>query len=102
MAVIGFVGLGIMGRDMALNLLRAGHRVLAHDVRPEAVAPLVAAGAETAPTLMQAAEPADAVVTMLPDTPQVEEVVHGPGGLLAYPPRGGIILELITFELESM
>ena len=79
---IGFIGLGIMGGPMAANLLAAGHTVLGYDTQPAAVERLVAAGGKAA-ELVPRRPRADVVITMLPDSPQVEEVVLGPGGVLA-------------------
>lgn len=78
---IGFVGLGIMGRPMALNLTRAGHDlgVLASSAAAEE---LVAHGASRAATVRELAQACEVVITMLPDTPQVREVALGPDGLL--------------------
>lgn len=95
---VGFVGLGTMGREMARNLIRAGHRVRAYDVVPAAVDALVADGAVATAGPADAAHKADLVVTMLPDTPQVEEVVYGDGGLLAAPPAGRLIVDMSTIS----
>ena len=99
---VGFIGLGTMGREMAANLLRAGHAVRAHDVMPAAVDALAAQGAIPAASVAEAAEGADIVVTMLPDTPQVEEVVYGPGGLLAAPPRGRLVVDMSTIAPQAV
>src|SRR3954469_9510747 len=73
---IGFIGLGTMGRPMAGHLLAAGHRVLLHDVGP--VAPeLIAGGGVACKSSKEVAEKADAVIIMVPDTPQVEAVLFG-------------------------
>jgi len=82
MARIGFIGLGVMGREMALNLAKAGHAVVGHDVVPGVAESLAAQGITPARDLAAAAEGAEFVVLMLPDTPQVEEVLTAPGGLL--------------------
>ncbi|HMG51636.1 MAG TPA: NAD(P)-dependent oxidoreductase [Inquilinus sp.] len=103
---VGFIGLGTMGREMAANLLRAGHAVRAYDVVPAAVDALAAQGAVPAASVAEAAEGADIVVTMLPDTPQVEEVVYGsaggPGGLLAAPPRGRLVVDMSTIAPQAV
>src|SRR5215216_2761526 len=96
MAVVGFIGLGVMGRSMAVNLVKAGHEVVAHDVRREAVADLAAQGAKPAASVEEAAARADIVVTMLPDTPQVEEVVLAAGGLAENPPPGRLLVDMST------
>jgi 2-hydroxy-3-oxopropionate reductase len=95
---VGFVGLGTMGREMALNLLKAGFAVCAYDVRKEAIDDLVAQGATGAQSPADAARDADIVISMLPDTPQVEEIVYGQGGLLASPPRGGLLVDMSTIS----
>ncbi|MGW3344623.1 NAD(P)-dependent oxidoreductase [Nonomuraea rubra] len=71
---IGFVGLGIMGSPMAANLLKAGFAVTGYDVSAERVAQLVALGGKAATGVVDAVGGADVVITMLPDSPQVEEV----------------------------
>jgi 2-hydroxy-3-oxopropionate reductase len=96
MATVGFIGLGVMGRSMALNLVDAGHRLRVHDVRREAVADLAGRGAEAASSIAEAAAGADIVILMLPDTPQVEEVVLGSGGLLENPPPGKLVVDMST------
>ncbi|MCC7276365.1 MAG: NAD(P)-dependent oxidoreductase, partial [Alphaproteobacteria bacterium] len=88
-------------RDMALNLLAAGHRVRAWDVVAAAVDGLRAKGAEAVSGIADAAREADIVVTMLPDTPQVEEVILGPGGLVANPPPGRLVIDMSTISPEA-
>ncbi len=97
-ATVGFVGLGTMGREMALNLLKAGFAVCAYDVRGEAIADLVTQGATGAESPADAASDADIVISMLPDTPQVEEIVYGEGGILASPPRGRLLVDMSTIS----
>ena len=97
-ATVGFVGLGTMGREMALNLLKAGFAVCAYDVRKEAIDDLVAQGATGAQSPADAARDADIVISMLPDTPQVEEIVYGEGGLLSAPPRGRLLVDMSTIS----
>ena len=93
---ISFIGLGTMGREMALNLMKAGLRVQAYDVRQEAVDALAALGAIACRSIIAAARDADVAITMLPDTPDVEEVVYCDGGLLAHPPAGGLVIDMST------
>jgi 2-hydroxy-3-oxopropionate reductase len=95
---IGFIGLGTMGREMARNLLKAGHTVRAFDVVASAVDALTSAGAIAASNPADAARGADIAILMLPDTPQVEEVVYGPHGLLAAPPSGRLIVDMSTIS----
>lgn len=79
---IGFIGLGIMGKPMAKNLLAAGHDLVVLDRNTEAVAELVALGAGSAATPKEVAGQVELVLTMLPNSPQVREVVLGPGGVI--------------------
>jgi len=97
-ATVGFVGLGTMGREMALNLLKAGFAVCAYDVRKEAIDDLVAQAATGAQSPADAARDADIVISMLPDTPQVEEIVYGEGGLLSALPRGRLLVDMSTIS----
>jgi 2-hydroxy-3-oxopropionate reductase len=96
MTSIGFIGLGVMGREMARHLVRAGHEVRAYDMKTEAVEELAREGAVAAASVAEAADGAEVVITMLPDTPQVEEVVLGPGGLLQNPPAGRLLVDMST------
>ncbi|HEV7873467.1 MAG TPA: NAD(P)-dependent oxidoreductase, partial [Enterovirga sp.] len=96
MTSIGFIGLGVMGREMARHLVRAGHEVRAYDMKTEAVEELASEGALAAASVAAATDGAEVVITMLPDTPQVEEVVLGPGGLLQNPPSGRLLVDMST------
>lgn len=93
---VGFIGIGTMGREMAINLAKAGHRVSAFDVRREAAQALAPFGIRAAASIAEASRGADAVITMLPDTPDVEAVVYGDGGLLAQPPEGRLVIDMST------
>ncbi|MCG7364191.1 NAD(P)-dependent oxidoreductase [Roseomonas sp. ACRSG] len=101
MARIGFIGLGTMGRGMAANLLAAGHALHVYDVRREAMEEFSARGATAAGSVAEAARDAEAVVLMLPDTPQVEEVVLGPGGLMENPPAGRLVIDMSTISAAT-
>ncbi|MDA8238108.1 MAG: 2-hydroxy-3-oxopropionate reductase [Chloroflexi bacterium] len=91
---IGFIGLGIMGRPMARNLLRAGHRVVVHDVVAAPVEELVGEGAERAETPRDVAAATDLLVTMLPDSPDVEAVYAGPAGALEAARPGWLAIDM--------
>ena len=77
---IGFIGLGIMGKPMAINLLKAGHELVVSNRSPEPVAELVSHGARGAGTAREVAEQVELVLTMVPNGPQVLEVVEGDNG----------------------
>jgi 2-hydroxy-3-oxopropionate reductase len=93
---VGFVGLGVMGRPMARNLVRAGHRVVVWNRGAGPAAELAAAGATVAPTPAELAAAAPVVLTMLPDLPQVEEVLQRGDGLLAGIHQGGVLVVMGT------
>ena len=80
---VGIIGLGRMGAPMSGNVLAAGHDLVVHDVRPDAADGVLAAGASWGDSPRQAGADRDVVITMLPGPSQVEEVMLGPGGLLA-------------------
>ena len=77
MATVGFVGLGIMGRPMLRNLLKAGHTVVAYGRTPAKLDAAVADGAQRGASNADVGARAEIVITMLPDGPEVEEVVLG-------------------------
>lgn len=79
---VGFIGLGIMGKPMAKNLLKAGFSLVVHNRSRGPVKELVEAGAEEAFSPKEVAERSQLIITMLPDSPQVEEVVLGSNGVL--------------------
>jgi len=79
---IGFIGLGIMGRPMAKNLLNAGYELVVMDINKESVAELSQLGAQTAQTPSEIAEKTKIIITMLPDGPDVEKVVLGKDGII--------------------
>jgi len=93
---IGFIGLGIMGRPMARNLIQAGHRLIVLDRNPEPVAELAALGAEPAATPASVAEHAEVVITMLPDSPDVEAVVFDAQGVLMGLRPGTLYIDMST------
>ena len=78
---VGFIGPGIMGRPMALNLMKGGHRLWAYARRPEALVPLTAAGAIACATPSEVAAHADVIFTNVSDTPDVEAVIFGERGI---------------------
>ena len=93
---VGFIGLGIMGTSMAANLRKAGHELVVHDVRREAAAPHLEAGAAWADTPRKVAEATEVVFTSLPGPPEVEAVALGDEGLLAGMSAGKVYFDLTT------
>ncbi len=95
---IGFIGLGIMGKPMAGNLIVAGYQLVVHDINREAVKELVAKGAEEALSPKEASESADAIVTILPDDDTVEQVAAGKEGVLEGMSEGAILVDMSTIS----
>ena len=93
MAVIGFIGLGhcAAGRPMLRNLLKSGYTVIAYDSFTQALDGSVADGAQRAASSKDVASQAEIVITMVPDGPQVEEVVLGPNGVLEGAKAGTLV-----------
>jgi 3-hydroxyisobutyrate dehydrogenase-like beta-hydroxyacid dehydrogenase len=95
---VGFVGLGVMGAPMALNILKGGHELTVYDKSTEAVTRLVQAGAKEAASAREVGAASDIVVTMLPEPQHVEQVVLGPDGLAEGLRAGGIVIEMSTID----
>ncbi len=98
MKKIGFIGCGLMGKSMALNLVKAGYPVTVYDLKPEPVAELVAAGATTADSPRKVAEKSEVVITMLTSSPHVEQVMFGSEGVLEGLSAGGNIIDMSTID----
>jgi 2-hydroxy-3-oxopropionate reductase len=91
---IGFIGLGIMGKPMSKNLLRAGHELVVSAHNAAAAAELVALGAREAATAREIAEQVDVIITMLPNSPQVKDVALGPDGIIAGAHSGLVYVDM--------
>ena len=101
MTNIGFIGLGIMGGPMAVNLARAGHSVVGYDLGPDRVERLTDEGGRGAADLGEAVSGADVVITMLPDSPDVEGVALGPDGILRQARPGSLYIDMSTVRPET-
>ena len=95
---IGFIGLGVMGRPMAVNLMKAGYTLVVHNRSRGAVDALAKEGATPARTPAEVARQAAVVITMVPDTPDVEAVLTGPDGVLSTLTRGGIVIDMSSIS----
>src|SRR5215468_2400493 len=94
---VGFIGLGIMGASMASNMMKkGGFEAVVHDIRREAAAPHLAAGATWADSPRKVAEATEVVLTSLPGPPEMEAVALGPDGLLAGMTKGKVYFDLTT------
>lgn len=94
---IGFIGLGIMGKPMAKNLCKAGYSLMVNDHHEENIKELVDAGAERG-TLKQIGESCDVVITMLPNSPQVREVMLGDEGVASYMREGACFIDMSSIN----
>jgi 2-hydroxy-3-oxopropionate reductase len=95
---IGFIGLGIMGKPMAKNLLKAGHELKVHDLVTAAVEELVLAGAVKAQSSADAARGSDLIITMLPNSPHVKAAVLGENGVLEGLTPGSILVDMSSIN----
>lgn len=94
MKKIGFIGLGIMGKPMATNLIKAGYDLTVYDVVPEKLTALAEAGAKAASSSKDVAAKSEIVITMLPNSPEVKEAVLSAGGVLEGAKRGTILIDM--------
>lgn len=91
---VGFIGLGIMGKPMSKNLLKAGYELVVMNRSQAPVEELVALGAKGAKTAAEVAKQCDVIITMLPNSPQVKEVVLGEGGVIAGAKKGAVVIDM--------
>ncbi|MBA2772643.1 MAG: 2-hydroxy-3-oxopropionate reductase [Nocardioidaceae bacterium] len=98
MTTIAFVGLGIMGQPMSVRLQEAGFDVCGVNLTPERVQPLVDAGGRSAGSIAEAMDGADVVAVMVPDSPDVEEVLAGEGGVFEHAEPGTLIIDFSSIR----
>ncbi len=91
---IGFIGLGIMGKPMAKNLLKAGYELVVYDIIAAPVNEVVAAGAKAGTSPKDVAAKCDVIITMLPNSPHVKEAVLGKGGVIEGAKPGSILVDM--------
>lgn len=95
---VGFIGLGIMGKPMCRNLIKAGYRPVVYDINREAVEELTADGAIAAGCGAEVAGQSDVVITMVPDSPQVRTVILGQGGVLEGAQEGLTVIDMSSID----
>jgi 2-hydroxy-3-oxopropionate reductase len=95
---VGFIGLGVMGKPMARNLMKAGNALVVLDHHRESMEELAGEGAETAESPKEVAQDSDIIITMLPDSPQVREVVAGKDGVLEGAREGSLIVDMSSIS----
>ncbi len=95
---VGFIGLGIMGKPMARNLIKAGHQLAVYDLKPEAMAELASGGAFPGASARDVAARSEVTITMVPDGPEVEAAVLGPAGALEGAKPGSVIVDMSSIS----
>ena len=95
---IGFIGLGVMGKPMSLNLIKAGYSIMVFDINQDSVNELVRAGAESGVSPRHIGENCAVIITMLPNSPQVEEVIAGKNGILEGAKSGSVIIDMSSIS----
>ena len=98
MAQVGFIGLGIMGKPMARNLINAGYSLVVHDHKAEPMEELAAEGASMADSCRQASEGSEVIITMLPDSANSEDAILGQNGVLEGAPAGATIIDMSSIN----
>jgi len=95
---VGFIGPGIMGGPMALNLIKGGHKLWVYARRPEAMQTLAAAGATACASAAEVGQHTDVIFTMVSDTPDVESVIFGEQGIIKNARSGSVIVDMSTIS----
>lgn len=95
---VGFIGLGIMGRPMAANLIKAGHELVVHNRTKSKASGLVEQGALWADSPAEVAAKCDVIITMLPNSPNVKDVCLGAGGIIETAAEGSIIIDMSSID----
>ena len=98
MRKIGFIGIGIMGKPMAGNLLKAGFPVKVFDINSDAVDEIVHAGAERGRSPQNVAETSEVIITMLPNSPEVRQVILGDDGVIYGAHKGSIVIDMSSID----
>lgn len=98
MSKTGFIGLGIMGKPMSRNLLKAGYELVVLDLNPGAVNELVMLGAENADTPREVADKCEFIITMLPNSPDVKKVILGKAGLIESIKAGSVLIDMSSIS----
>jgi 2-hydroxy-3-oxopropionate reductase len=95
---IAFIGMGIMGKPMAINLKNAGHTVYVHGRRPESMTPPLEAGCAGCASIAEAAAQADIIIVMVSDTPDVEQVLFDDNGVIHGARPGSVVVDMSTIS----
>jgi 3-hydroxyisobutyrate dehydrogenase-like beta-hydroxyacid dehydrogenase len=99
---IGFIGIGVMGREMSINLLKAGYEVSVYDIRKDAMEDPIRWGAKAASSPQEVAHVSDLILTSLPSPEALEDVVLGTHGVLAGARSGCILIDTSTVSPSTI
>jgi 3-hydroxyisobutyrate dehydrogenase len=100
-STVGFIGLGNMGGPMAINLVKAGHKVIGFDLSENALSVHTDAGGNKAGSVAELAAGADVIVTMLPAGKHVRQIYQGEGGILENAKQGTLLIDSSTIDVDS-
>jgi 2-hydroxy-3-oxopropionate reductase len=95
---IGLIGLGIMGKPMARNLIKAGHRLVVYDIVPQAVDEIMSEGAEGGRSAKEVAEKCELVITMVPNSPHVKAAIFGENGVAEGIKPGSLVVDMSSID----
>jgi 2-hydroxy-3-oxopropionate reductase len=95
---VGLIGLGIMGKPMARNLLKAGHKLIVYDIVPQAVDEIMSEGAEGGRSAKEVAEKCELVITMVPNSPHVKAAIFGPNGVAEGIKPGSLVVDMSSID----
>ena len=95
---VGFIGLGIMGKPMSMNLLKAGNELVVFDFNETAVAEVVAAGAKGVKSGAEVAAECDTIITMVPNSPHVRAACLGEGGIAETAKPGTVVIDMSSID----
>jgi len=98
METIGFIGIGIMGKPMASNLIREGYEVMVYDIDKATLESLKKEGAVVCKSISEVSEKAPIIITMLPNSPESEEVIIGEKGIIKFAKRGVIVIDMSSID----
>src|SRR3974377_1709956 len=101
MSKIGFIGLGIMGKPMSRNLLKAGHQLAVFDIDPSAIDDVCRAGAQPGASPKDVAGKSDIIITMLPNSAIVRAVILGSGGVIEGARKGSIVVDMSSISPQA-
>jgi len=98
MELIGFIGIGIMGKPMSINLMKAGYELMAYDINPVSLKDLSTKGAKIASSIKEVTNNCKVIIIMLPDSPESEMVIIGKEGIINFAKKGTIVIDMSSID----